>query len=80
MGPPVSYRPSMSALEQARMDGTGFCIRCATERDGVELDAENYECEACQDFTVFGVAYFLAAGAVAAPTEPAAFEGHDSHG
>lgn len=36
------------------LDNPGFCIECGAENEGVEPDAENYECESCGEHQVFG--------------------------
>ena len=36
-------------------DGTvGFCMSCGELADGVEPDAERYECDNCQNESVYG--------------------------
>lgn len=35
-------------------DGTGFCLACGEQADGVEPDAQGYECEACGKAKVYG--------------------------
>ena len=37
------------------MSGTGICLECGATRDGVEPDAEGYECEVCEAHAVMGV-------------------------
>ena len=46
----------MGAVERRNMtlDNPGFCLICGAEVDGVEPDAQNYECEACGAEQVFG--------------------------
>ena len=36
------------------LDDPGFCTECGFEADGVEPDAENYECESCGEAAVQG--------------------------
>jgi hypothetical protein len=36
------------------MDNPGFCIKCGAEVEGVEPDAEKYECECCGENGVYG--------------------------
>jgi hypothetical protein len=36
------------------LDNPGFCLMCGLEADGVEPDAQNYECESCGADQVFG--------------------------
>lgn len=45
-------------------DLMGLCITCGEERSSCEPDARNYECEACGEKTVFGVAELLLMGAI----------------
>ena len=41
-------------------EGTeGFCIRCGSETDGVEPDAEKYECDNCGAMQVYGAEQLL---------------------
>lgn len=35
-------------------ENPGFCLACGAERDGCEPDAEEYECEECHEFQVYG--------------------------
>ncbi len=35
-------------------ENLGYCTSCLAERDCVEPDAENYECEECGSLKVFG--------------------------
>lgn len=35
-------------------DNPGMCCNCGADVDGVEPDAENYECEICGEETVDG--------------------------
>jgi len=41
------------------LDNPGFCLSCGFEADGVEPDAEKYECEACGEPTVYGAQELL---------------------
>ena len=43
-------------------DGTGFCIACGAQADGVEPDARHYVCEACGAAKVFGAEELLIMG------------------
>lgn len=36
------------------LDNPGFCRACGAEADGVEPDAEGYECESCGEAQVSG--------------------------
>lgn len=51
----------VAAIERAAhsTDNPGFCIACGTDADGVEPDAEDYECEACEAEAVFGAEQLL---------------------
>lgn len=44
------------AVERAysSTDNPGFCRACGAEADGVEPDAEGYECEHCGEHAVMG--------------------------
>lgn len=50
------------AEEMFGMGSSGFCIKCGTERDGCEPDAEKYECYACGSYAVSGAALLLEKG------------------
>jgi len=39
---------------QTSLDNPGFCTDCGAEADGVEPDAEGYECESCGAHAVCG--------------------------
>lgn len=39
---------------QTSLDDPGFCTACGAEVDGVEPDAEGYECEVCGALAVCG--------------------------
>jgi hypothetical protein len=40
----------------------GFCIACGEETDGIEPDARNYHCDACNKPKVFGAPEILLMG------------------
>lgn len=42
------------------MDNPGFCNACGAGADGVEPDAQNYECECCGAHEVYGAEIFMA--------------------
>ena len=44
-------------------DNPGICLACGEEAEGVEPDAEKYECEFCGESTVMGAEQILIAGA-----------------
>jgi predicted RNA-binding Zn-ribbon protein involved in translation (DUF1610 family) len=41
------------------LDNPGFCLACGAEVEGVEPDAERYECEACGEAQVYGAEELL---------------------
>lgn len=41
------------------LDNPGFCIACGCEADGVEPDAEKYECDSCGFPGVYGAQELL---------------------
>ena len=43
-------------------ESLGICLACGEQTDGVEPDAEGYECEICGRRTVMGVPQALLAG------------------
>jgi predicted RNA-binding Zn-ribbon protein involved in translation (DUF1610 family) len=42
----------------------GRCLSCGTEAYGVEPDARRYECEACGESKVYGLAELLMMGCI----------------
>lgn len=44
---------------QSSLDNPGFCLICGNEAEGVEPDAQNYECESCGAEQVFGAQELL---------------------
>ncbi len=51
----------IEAVERHRttLDDPGFCIHCGAEAEGVEPDAEAYECESCGEAGVYGAEQLL---------------------
>jgi predicted RNA-binding Zn-ribbon protein involved in translation (DUF1610 family) len=51
----------MEAVERhnTTLDNPGFCLSCGQEAEGVEGDAERYECESCGELAVFGAEEIL---------------------
>lgn len=41
------------------VDNPGLCLSCGAEVDGVEPDAEKYECEVCGEPAVYGAEQVL---------------------
>lgn len=41
------------------LDNPGFCTACGHEHEGIEPDAEGYECEACGEEAVCGAEELL---------------------
>lgn len=50
-----------SAVENSftSLDNPGFCLACGADADGVEPDAENYDCDECGESMVFGAEQVL---------------------
>jgi hypothetical protein len=44
---------------QIQLDDPGFCLHCGADADGVEPDAQDYECEVCGETSVFGAEEIL---------------------
>ena len=57
----VTLRRIIAAVEDAHssLNDPGFCIACGASADGVEPDAEHYECEACGEAAVYGAEQLL---------------------
>jgi hypothetical protein len=55
------YRPVVSErrMFEAMGDGSGFCLACGADTDGVEPDARRYECEVCGAPKVYGLSELL---------------------
>lgn len=47
----------MAAVECG--DYVGFCLKCGAEQEGVEPDAERYECDECGQWAVYGAEEIL---------------------
>ena len=45
--------------EMFGLDNPGFCKACGEEATGCEPDAQNYECEFCGEYEVFGASELL---------------------
>jgi len=41
------------------LDNPGFCVACGEDAEGVEPDAERYECEVCGAKAVYGAEQLL---------------------
>jgi hypothetical protein len=55
----------MFEIEDAISDNTGFCSYCEDfTNDGVEPDAQEYECEVCGQDTVYGAEEALLRGLI----------------
>jgi len=46
-------------------NSNGICTKCNTVTDGVEPDAEKYQCDSCEKFAVYGAEQLLILGALA---------------
>lgn len=57
----VSLDMVVAAIESGQY--IGFCLNCGAEVDGVEPDAEKYQCEDCNRRTVYGAEQILLMGA-----------------
>ena len=54
----VQYRPDFASEEEyleLTDDWGGFCVLCGEFTTGVEPDARQYECEACEKKSVYGL-------------------------
>ncbi len=48
----INIEEVMAAVEED--NNIGFCTACGERQEGVEPDAERYECEACGENRVYG--------------------------
>lgn len=60
----VPKRFSFERLQTAADENEGFCLACGHRAHGVEPDARNYKCEACDKPYVFGAEELVLMGAV----------------
>jgi hypothetical protein len=49
----------LDAIQYCIYPYQGFCIECGAQADGVEPDAEGYECVSCQAEAVYGAEQLL---------------------
>lgn len=54
--PSITQERVMDAAQRQMfgLDNPGFCVACGNEQEGCEPDARHYECEECEERTVFG--------------------------
>ncbi len=51
----------LSPPRKLQVDGTkGYCTHCGNFQDGVAPEARSFYCEACNNYTLFGVGELLA--------------------
>lgn len=56
-------RITLTEFERAAEDNVGWCSTCGEfTTDGVEPDAEGYECDLCGENTVMGATYAAISG------------------
>lgn len=55
-------RMTEDELAQRIDEFVGFCMACGAETDGVEPDAERYECQECGCMAVDGIEVLLLRG------------------
>ena len=56
------FRPVVTEEEMFNSHGTGFCLACGAEAEGVEPDARRYTCESCEAPKVYGLEELLMMG------------------
>lgn len=61
MHPSITVDRILEVIEESVMDlsSPGICTDCGEDAEGVEPDAENYMCEACGKYGVFGAEQLL---------------------
>ena len=52
----------MHEIQEAIAASQGICLKCGELQDGVEPDAENYQCEVCDALAVCGIEQALLLG------------------
>jgi hypothetical protein len=57
----VTLKRVMDAANRRRttLDDPGFCLHCGADAEGVEPDAQEYECEICGETSVYGAEEIL---------------------
>ena len=57
----VTMARVLEAIERSHrsLDDPGFCLACGADAEGVEPDAERYECQACGEAKVYGAEQIL---------------------
>lgn len=55
---------TLEQIEEAMESDVGFCIACGTPRECCEPDAQNYPCEECGLYRVYGAQELLLMGLV----------------
>jgi len=61
------FKPQLSAKQMETImfnSGTGWCLHCGEEVDGVEPDARRYVCETCGLPKVYGIEELMMRGLV----------------
>lgn len=53
------YKPSFAQVQRMDNNNSGFCINCGKIRSCVEPDAERYQCDHCNQPTVFGSEFLV---------------------
>lgn len=61
---PRTFDMTTDEYEMNDADYIGFCISCGADKDCVEPDARNYECDECGKHTVFGTSMLLVMGRI----------------
>ncbi len=67
-----------SEYTTASSDHMGICLNCQQLNDGVEPDAENYTCEACDAEEVCGLEHALLSGFIKIKSDYGKFEDEES--
>jgi hypothetical protein len=59
--PSITEARVVSAVERRlySLDNPGFCVACGEGAEGVEPDAQQYECECCGEKAVYGAEELL---------------------
>ncbi|HTF45276.1 MAG TPA: hypothetical protein VK641_15320 [Terriglobales bacterium] len=63
----TQFKPVLTVAEMSHYQfnsGTGFCLACGAENDGVDPDCLRGECEVCEAKKVYGIEELMVMGLV----------------
>ena len=59
--PSITLARILDALDRYKynLDNPGFCTNCGADAEGIEPDAQQYQCQACETHAVYGAEQLL---------------------